>query len=109
MELIKLITLSVLVTVCCAQGSGDMPSDEPIPSDELIPTPAIILVTATRAYRDNILGYGNSTYQTVYNNTNGTNAYDTSAPHRYARYNVSNLLIMTLLKIYDNLNSFYNT
>ena len=101
MELIKLITLSVLITLCCAQ-SGDMPSDEPMPPDESMPsdepmppTPTIILVTVTRAYRDE------STYQAVYDNMNDTNTsiYEDSAPYRYARYNVSNLLVMTLLKV----------
>lgn len=84
MELIKLITLSVLVTLCCAQESGDMP-----PDNELIlptPTPTTILVTATRAYRDEL------TYQIVYDGTNDTNAtaYEASAPYRYARYNCHN-------------------
>ena len=80
MEFLKLVILAGIATLCSGQmmGSGDM-----------IPEPSTVrVVTATRFYRDL------ASYQQIYfPNETGHVIYEISAPFRYSRYNVSELVL----------------
>ena len=81
MELLKLFVLAGIATLCSGQmmGSGMEP---PEPS-------TVRVVTATRLYRDL------ASYQQLYfPNGSEPSIYDMTAPYRYSRYNVSELVTL---------------